>query len=189
MPGAIWVIDTAARELMLFAGVMLLLGGVDDLLIDWVYLIRRAWRGPERLTLAALPPARPGRVAVMVPAWREARVIGAMLTAALVRYRHPDYIIIVGAYANDRATIDAVVEIAENDARVRLVVGPRPGPTTKADNLNAMWSALLRDDAWTGATTTAIVIHDAEDVVHPDELCLFVGGHLSGKWGRRDFAR
>ena len=173
MAGAIWVIDTAARELMLFAGVMLLVGGLDDLLIDWVYLIRRAWRGSERLTLAALPPASATRIAVMVPAWREAEVIGAMLTAALSRYRHPDYIIVVGAYANDRATIDAVAQVAEQDGRVRLVVGPRPGPTTKADNLNAMWRALERDDGWSGATTAAVVIHDAEDVVHPDELCLF----------------
>ena len=174
MGGAVWAIDTAARELMLFAGVMLLVGGIDDLLVDWVFLIRRAWRGTERLALDALPePARAGRLAVMVPAWREAAVIGAMLTAALSRYRYGDYIIIVGAYPNDRDTIDAVARVAERDARVRLVIGPRPGPTTKADNLNAMWSALGRDDARSGATTDAIIIHDAEDVVHPDELCLF----------------
>ena len=174
MAGIFWVIDTAARELMLFAGMMILLGGLDDLLIDWVYLVRRAWRGSERLAIDHLPPPRSaGRIAVLVPAWRESAVIGAMLTAALARYRHPDYLILVGAYANDRDTIDAVAAVAERDARVRLVVGPRPGPTTKADNLNAMWRALERDDQWTGAVTTAVVIHDAEDVVHPDELCLF----------------
>jgi len=109
----------------------------------------------------------------MVPAWREAGVIGSMLTAALSRYRHPDYVIVVGTYPNDRATIDAVAAVAEKDARVRLVVCPKPGPTTKADNLNAMWRALERDDSWTGTVTRAVVIHDAEDVVHPDELCLF----------------
>lgn len=174
MGGAVWVIDGAARELMLFAGVMLLIGGIDDLLVDWVFLVRRAWRGSERLALDALPPpAQASRLAVLVPAWRESAVIGAMLTAALARYRYADYIIVVGAYANDRDTIDAVARVAERDARVRLVVGPKPGPTTKADNLNAMWSALQRDDAWTGVTTSAVVIHDAEDVVHPDELCLF----------------
>lgn len=169
-----WILDAAARELMLFAGVMLLIGGVDDLLIDWLFLVRRAWRGTGRLAIEALPPlAVQARIAVLVPAWQEAGVIGAMLNATLTRYRHRDYLIIVGCYPNDRATIDAVAQVAERDARVRLVVGPRPGPTTKADNLNAMWSALQRDDAWTGTTTTAIVVHDAEDVVHPDELCLF----------------
>ena len=174
MNGAIWFFDAAARELMLFAGVMLLIGGVDDLLIDWAYLLRRAWRGTERLSINTLPPlTTPARIAVLVPAWRESGVIGAMLTATLSRYRHPDYLLMVGCYPNDRATIDAVAAVAEHDARVRLVVGPRPGPTTKADNLNALWRALERDDAWTGTTTRAVVIHDAEDVVHPDELCLF----------------
>jgi adsorption protein B len=171
--GAVWIIDAAARELMLFAGVMLLVGGIDDLLIDWAYLLRRAWRGTERLAIDALPPlASGGRMAVLVPAWRESAVIGAMLTATLGRYRFGDYLILVGCYPNDRETIDAVAAVAEHDARVRLVVG-RPGPTTKADNLNALWRALERDDAWSGTTTRAVVIHDAEDVVHPDELCLF----------------
>jgi len=60
--------------------------------------------------------------------------------------------------------------VAEADARVRPVIGPLPGPTTKADNLNALWAALGRADAAEGRRTLAVVFHDAEDLVHPAEL-------------------
>ena len=174
MVGVTDVVDVVARELMLFAAAGLMVGGIDDLLVDLVFLVRRAWRrGARPLMLADLPPAAgtaAGRFAVVVPAWCEARVIGAMLSAALARYRHPDYLIFAAAYANDRATVDAIARVAERDPRVRLVVNPRPGPTTKADNLNAAWAAILREEARSGRDFAAVMLHDAEDMVHPDEL-------------------
>ncbi|WP_235535193.1 glycosyltransferase [Sphingomonas sp. Leaf339] len=172
MQGAI---DVIAREAMLFAGVGLLIGGIDDLLIDAAFLIRRAWRGGRRrlsvMTLSA--PSHPGRMAVFVPAWDEEAVIGAMLTTALDRYRHSDYRIYVGLYPNDGPTIAAATAVARDDPRVRLVIGETPGPTTKAGCLNTLWHALLAADAADGCVTKAIVFHDAEDVVHPDELTVF----------------
>lgn len=111
-------------------------------------------------------------MAIFVPAWDEAGVIGPMLRAALARIDHGDYRLYVGTYPNDRATIRAVVAVAAEDARVRLVIGSRDGPTTKADCLNTLWRALLRDEA-RGWCPRAIVLHDAEDVVHHDELALF----------------
>ena len=148
-----------------------MLGGIDDLALDLLFLIRRAWRGQDgHCCLADLPATPPVRFAILVPAWREAGVIGAMLSTALARYRHPDYLIFAAAYPNDRATIDAIAAVAERDSRVRLVVNPRPGPTTKADNLNAGWAALGREEAASGRAFAAVLLHDAEDVVHPDEL-------------------
>ena len=47
-----------------------------------------------------------------------------------------------------------------------------PVTTTKADCLNTLWRALLRDEAH-GWCPRAIVLHDAEDVVHREELALF----------------
>ncbi|MFT3978461.1 MAG: glycosyl transferase family protein [Sphingomonas bacterium] len=163
-------IDAATREMTLFAAVGFLIGGVDDLLIDLVWLARRMLRGSDTATLADLPPpGRQRRFAILVPAWDESAVIGAMLRAALARLDHPDYRIFVGCYPNDRATIAAVAEIAAADPRVALAIGERPGPTTKADCLNTLWRALLRS----GTPFDAIVLHDAEDVVHPAELRLF----------------
>ncbi|WP_121885889.1 glycosyltransferase [Sphingomonas sp. PP-F2F-G114-C0414] len=170
-----WIVDAFAHETLLFAGVGLLLGGIDDLLIDLVYIVRRILYGRRpRLTLATLaPPHTVGRIAVFVAAWDEVAVIGGMLSAAVERYEHDDYRIYVGLYPNDRATIDAAAAVAERDPRIRLVIGPRDGPTTKADCLNTLWKALRRDDARDDARTKAIVLHDAEDVVHAQELRVF----------------
>lgn len=169
MAGWLDVLDAVLAEALLFAGVLFLIGGIDDLAVDLAW--SRLRRPPRRFE--SLPCAPTRRLAVFVPAWDEAAVIGAMLTATLARYRHDDYRLYVGCYPNDHATIAAVAEVAARDSRVRLVVGTCDGPTTKADNLNALWRALRRADAVDGAITAAVVLHDAEDVVDPYELALF----------------
>ena len=175
MDGVIGGMDVIARELLLFACVGLLIGGIDDLVIDLIYVIRRLTKGPATpiRSYALEPPALRGRMIVLIPAWDEAPVIGAMLSTALARLRHDDYRLYVGLYPNDPATISAAATVAERDDRVRLVIGSRPGPTTKADCLNNLWHALERDRADEGFMVKAIVLHDAEDVVHPDELAVF----------------
>ncbi|WP_312490674.1 glycosyl transferase family protein [Sphingomonas sp.] len=175
MGGIIAGIDVIARELSLFAAAELLIGGLDDLLVDLLYLICRFRRGRTRpLTVAALPaPRQGGRMVVFIPAWDESAVIAAMLTTALQRIAHGDYRLYVGLYPNDPATIAAAARVAERDDRIRLVIGSRDGPTTKADCLNTLWHALARDCAAEGFAVKAIVLHDAEDVVHPAELAVF----------------
>lgn len=170
----IMVIDAIAREAMLFAAIGFLVGGVDDLLFDLAFLwtrVRAWWRPCRPFDLDTAPR----RMAVFIPAWDEAAVIGPMLRTALARYAYADYRLYVGTYPNDAATIGEVASVAAEDARVRLVVGPVPGPTTKADCLNAIWRAMLADEARDGPVA-AVVLHDAEDVVHPDELRLFAAG-------------
>ncbi len=175
-------LDAVTREVGLFAAVGLLVGGLDDLAIDLVYFARLGWRrlrGPG--DPVAPPPARgrPMRFAVFIPAWDEARVIGAMLRATLARWgAAADVRLYVGAYPNDWDTVEAIAEVAEHDRRVRLVVGTRAGPTTKADCLNTLWRALRSDEAHLGERCDAIVLHDAEDVVHRDELAIYAA-HLA----------
>lgn len=163
--------DAVAREATLFAALWFLVGGIDDLLVDLIYLARRL------IGHRAMPPpdgqVPAGRIAVFVAAWDESTVIGGMLRTALARFDHPDYRLYVGAYPNDPATLDAVRRVTAADSRVRLVVGTDPGPTTKAGCLNTLWHALLRDEAAEGVAVSAIVLHDAEDVVHPLELRVF----------------
>jgi len=163
--------DAVGREVMLFAAAGILLGGLDDLLVDLIFVARRLAGRGRALLLSDLPLAdRPLRLAVFVPAWDEVAVIGRMLRAALARYDHPDYRIYVGCYPNDPATVAAVAEVSAADPRAVAVIGPAPGPSTKADNLNALWAALAGADAADGRRTDAVVFHDAEDVVHPAEL-------------------
>jgi len=172
-------LDAVAREATLFAALCFLVSGVDDLLIDGIYflrLIRARWFGRRCATAAWSPAdgeASRERIVVFVAAWDESRVIGRMLRAALARFDYPDYALYVGTYPNDIATIRAVAEVAQSDPRIRLVIGERPGPTTKADCLNVLWRALQRDEAADGRRTAAVVLHDAEDLVHPLELRVF----------------
>lgn len=170
-------LDEVVREAMLFAAIGFLIGGIDDLAVDALYLARALqdrWRRTPRPTLADFPIERcTGRIAVFVPAWDEAAVIGSMLRATLARFEHPDWRLYVGAYPNDPATIDAVADVATGDSRVRLVLTERPGPTTKADCLNALWTASQHDARCEERPFKGIVLHDAEDVVHPSELRLY----------------
>ncbi|WP_262503812.1 glycosyl transferase family protein [Sphingosinithalassobacter sp. CS137] len=173
------LVDGAAREATLFASIWFLIGGLDDLLVDAIYGWR-ALRGrlgagaAPRPSLADIPlPAEPPQIALFVPAWDESAVIEPMLRTALERFDYPAYRIYVGTYPNDPATIAAVVRIAASDARVRLVIGPDPGPTTKADCLNTLWRALLRDEMAEATRFAAVALHDAEDVVHPQEFRVF----------------
>lgn len=169
----------AQHEVMLFAAIGLTIGGLDELAIDIAYIVRSVWRRVavytrhDVMTMETLPLAeQPGRMAVFVPAWHEADVIGAMLWTALQKWGDGTYRIFVGTYPNDVETIAQVERLAAHDPRIVLVVNTRNGPTTKADCLNTLWAEMLRDEVVAGAKFKAIVLHDAEDVVHPDELRL-----------------
>lgn len=180
-------VDAVVREATLFAAVWFLVGGLDDLLVDLIYLGRRLWhriagRRHRRADVGSLHEQLYGRLVIFVAAWDEAAVIGQMLRAALIRFDYPDYRIYVGTYSNDPATMAAVAAVAGDDARIRMVVGGMPGPTTKADCLNAVWRALLEDEAAEGFTASAIILHDAEDIVHPLEMRVFAR-HLPGYAG------
>jgi adsorption protein B len=166
-------------ELLLFAAVGLLIGGIDDLVVDLIYGARRLWRRAtvysrfERMTTATLTsPAEARRMAVFVPAWDESAVIGAMLRRTLDLWRDEAVHIFVGCYPNDRPTIDAVTAIAAGEPRVTVAINPLPGATTKADCLNTLWRAMLRVEAASGEPFGGVVLHDAEDVVHRDALRL-----------------
>ena len=164
-----WLVQGAGHELMLFASVGILLFGLDDILFDAL------WFGAGRARRDAVRGRDPvsGTVAVFVPAWREAAVLPATLTHMLRSWAGEDVRLYVGCYPNDAATLMAVAPLVARDRRVRLVIGPAAGPTTKGDNLNRMWHALGEDERAEGRRFAAVVLHDAEDRVHPAEIALY----------------
>lgn len=166
---ALALLHLAARELLTLAAFGLALSGLDDLVIDLLYAARRL-AGPRHVPPAPPPAGAPGWLAVIVPAWDEADVIGAMLARLAATQRHPRFHVFVGVYPNDPATRAAVAAVG--DPRISAVLCARPGPTTKADCLNQLWDAVLAHEAATGRRFKAVVLHDAEDVVHPLELAL-----------------
>jgi len=168
------------HEIMLFALAGLLAGGLDDFVMDLIFLVRQAKREllvytrHQRMTGATLPPSgHPGSIAIFVPAWQEAEVIGPMLRSCVERWRSSAFMLFVGTYPNDPATIRAVAEAANEDPRIRLVILPHEGGTTKADCLNHIWAAMLREEMAADMRFKAVTLHDAEDVVHADEIRLF----------------
>lgn len=167
-----WLVQGAGHELMLFASVGILLIGIDDLLFDLLWLSDRR---RERRSARALRPAAPlaGTLAVFIPAWDEERVLAATLTRMLAAWRGEDVRLYVGCYPNDVGTLLSVSPLAARDPRLRLVIGPGDGPTTKGDNLNWLWSALGEDERAEGMRFAAIILHDAEDHVHAAELALY----------------
>jgi adsorption protein B len=172
------ILSGMAGELALFAAAGYLLFAADDVLVDLIYFSRRLWRAatiysrfPRAFAHQLAPPDEPGWIAIFVPAWDEAPVIAPMLRATLDRVAHDDYRIFVGHYRNDPATAAAIASV--NDARVIPVALAIDGPTTKADCLNHLYAALIDAEAADGRAAKAVVLHDAEDVVHPYELTLF----------------
>ena len=71
-------LSLAMREAALFAALGFLLLGASDLLVDLIWIgrtIRCRFAIPARsgpANIAMLPAARPGRLAIFVPAWDEA---------------------------------------------------------------------------------------------------------------------
>jgi adsorption protein B len=174
------ILSRFAAELALFAGVGFLVFAVNDLLVDLIYFGRRLWRS---LTVYSRHPRAyasyyvfnksPGLIAILVPAWDEAAVIAPMLRSMLARFDYDNYRIFVGYYRNDPATCAAVASVS--DPRLEPIEVPADGPTTKADCLNHLYDSLLEYELAHGCEAKAIVLHDAEDVVHRFELRIFDG--------------
>ena len=172
-----FILAEIAAELALFAAVGFLVFSIDDLAVDVIYFVRKAWRNAliysrfPRMFADRLPsPVRPGWMAVLIPAWDEANVIAPMIRATLERFEHAEYKLFVGYYRNDPGTRAAIQDVP--DDRVIAVEVDSDGPTTKADCLNRLYAALQQHEA-VGRPAKAVVLHDAEDVVHPLELKLF----------------
>lgn len=157
------------RELLVFAAFWFVVGLVDEFAVDltWLWL---------RLTGRARTPVVPhgyvsdelsGGIAVFVPAFREAGVIAMTIAHMAQAWPQKSARFYIGCYANDPDTLEAAMEGAGTDARVRLVVHHEAGPTTKADCLNRLYAALRHDEQRRGKAFRGVVLQDAEDMVHP----------------------
>jgi bacteriophage N4 adsorption protein B len=181
------VLHIATRELLEIAAFGIALSSLDDFAIDMLFFTRHIWRRGriyrrhKRMFVEDLPPRTTGAMAIIVPAWDEADVIGAMLRDLTTRIDYPAYRVFVGVYPNDVASQAAVAAVG--DARVQMVVCTRPGPTTKADCLNHLWRAICAHEDMTGVPFKGVVLHDAEDVCHAHELTVYnyLLGHLAGR--------
>ena len=174
---ALQSLEALGHELLLFAAVWFAVGAVDELLVDaiWLWLRLTGQGSATKLDVAPESPLS-GVAAVFVPAWQEAAVVGAMVQHCLAVWPQRDLRIYVGCYRNDPATLAALVTAAPGDPRLRIVVHDCDGPTTKADCLNRLHAALCQDELRGGFVARSVILHDAEDMVHPAALVVLDRG-------------
>ncbi len=156
--------------------IIILLNGLDDLVVDVLYLGKGLGRKRRRrLTVEELRSGPEQRAAILVAAWHEDAVIQQMLenTLATQDYPRDRYDIFVGTYANDPATRTRVDRVAAEHPNVHRVQVPHDGPTCKADCLNWVYAGLVAAEAARGERYDFLVMHDAEDVIHPFALRLY----------------
>ncbi len=160
------------HELMAFAAFWFCVGLLDELGIDLAWLWLRLTGRARTLKLPVGYGADPlsGQSAVMIPAFQEAPVIGATIAHMLAAWPQRELTIYVGCYRNDPATLAAASAAAGGDPRVRIVVHGADGPTTKADCLNRLYRAIEVDEVRQQRRFTSVILHDAEDMVHPAAL-------------------
>lgn len=155
------IVENWQHELLLFSAIWFLIGAIDDLVIDGLWLLNRSGRWLSRYRMA--PPMRadelpapkdPGLIAIFIATWQESQVITAMIDRCRNAWAggETSFRIYIGCYPNDRAGVAAIMAGCSGFAEARLVMCESNGPTSKADCLNHLWRALVNDElAWANA--------------------------------------
>jgi bacteriophage N4 adsorption protein B len=164
-------LDHWAVACLLPLAVWVLLSGLDDLFISlvWACTAGQPFRWPADSELERTPERR---IAIFVPLWHEDAVIGQMLDRNLASIRYRNFDLFVGIYPNDGPTCQAVEQAALRHPRVHPARVSHDGPTSKGDCLNAIHRHMVAYEARYGVRFDVILIHDAEDLVHPESLRL-----------------
>jgi adsorption protein B len=169
-------LDLATNLLGLPISAGILANGLEELVMDLQYFVRGLHRRERRaITREALAAAPPRRIAIMVPAWQEADVIERMLdhNRRSLDYDPSRFEMFCGTYVNDPATQDRVDAVAQRDPAVHKIVIPHDGPTSKADCLNWVYHGIVADERHRNQRFDILLMHDAEDVIHPLALRLY----------------
>jgi hypothetical protein len=152
--------------------IMLIISGLDDLYVDLLYWVLRRRHKHNLPDFSEMYDKEEKPIAIFLGAWNESGVIGRTLSFAVNNLKYKNYRIFVGVYPNDKKTIDVVTKISEADKRVKVVINPQNGPSTKADNLNCLYAALGDFEKQYGEFEI-LLVHDAEDFIHPRSLKLY----------------
>lgn len=171
----------AALEILaVIVALLIFISSLDDLFIDIWYWGRRVYRyftlqrrNFSRLTVEQLLERGEQPLAIMIPAWQEHDVIAAMVQNMVEVLDYQNYVVFIGTYVNDPATIEEVERMRKRYRQVRRVEVPHPGPTSKADCLNFVIEDIFNYESEAGIEFAGVILHDSEDVLHPLELKFF----------------
>lgn len=165
------------RHLIIVVAMIIFVSSLDDFFVDISYwalrlyrLLLRPFRRPVKQSVLEKHPEQ--RIAIMVPAWEEAEVIGHMIDFAAKNIIYKNYDIFVGVYPNDPDTKNVVMDAQANHSNVHICETPHDGPSTKADCLNWIMAGIFDYEERTGKPYDIFVLQDAEDVIHAFSLKL-----------------
>lgn len=172
MQAAIEGLKLFEHELLAFAAFWFCVGLIDEFAVDLTWLWLRLTGRVRTLRLPVGYGGEPlsGDAAVLIPAYQESGVIGETIAHMLAAWPQRELTVYVGCYRNDAATLAAASLGGAGDPRLRIIVHGADGPTTKADCLNRLYRALQTDEARAGRRFDSVILHDAEDMVHPAAL-------------------
>ncbi len=151
---------------------MYLILGIDDFVWDIWSIIRRIFQGKKRLNLNELEAVPTKLLAVSIAAWHEDNVLGDVIDNLIESTIYPRsmYHIFLGVYPNDEPTIATAEALARRHGNVHVIINNKPGPTSKAQNINYVITQIREFEREHGWKFASLTIHDSEDVVHPYEL-------------------
>jgi adsorption protein B len=146
--------------LLFLVSILITVSSLDDAFIDLLALGIVRLRVPGLVERAHTIP----KTAVFVANWHEEDVLGKMVEGNLARIQAPEVSIFVGVYPNDTGTVRVAKELkAKHPDRVRVIINTLPGPTSKGQMLNEMFSQVCSSDD----CPDMAVLHDSEDVIDP----------------------
>jgi bacteriophage N4 adsorption protein B len=175
-----------AQVLFVIAVSLFAISAIDDVLFDLYFWVRRCVlkiRGQVREdeTFPQDLLSKPEKyMAIMLPAWQEAGILQSSVARILSTLNYKKYYVFIGTYPNDEETQREADMLARRFPKVQKVVTQLPGPTCKADCLNAVIARIDEFAQENSIDFSAYILQDAEDIVHPLSLKLFnhyLGGY------------
>ena len=121
------MIDDLVSNLATLAAFVIFCSGLDELVMDLLFLFRRRAGGERARLLRDLGEAPEKPIAVFVPAWHEEDVIGEMLAHFVETVDYRNYHLLVGVYPNDPGTLRRVEEVSQSWPNVHAVSVGHPG--------------------------------------------------------------
>ncbi len=152
--------------LLFTVSLLISVSSLDDSFIDLVALGIVRHRAPVLGNGETPIPS----TAVFVANWHEEDVLGRMVEGNLARIDIPAVSLYLGVYPNDAGTLRVAKELADKyPDRVRVIVNRLPGPTSKGQMLNEMFSQVFGGDNG----PELVVLHDSEDIIDPRTFAVY----------------
>ena len=124
---------------------------------------------PTEAELAKTPHSK--TIAIFVPLWREYHAsIRNMIEHNVVTPRYDRCDFFIGVYPTTSRRWRPCASSTRASPMSTWSVCPHDGPTSKADNLNWVFQHMILFEAEHGVRFEIVMTHDAEDLLHPEEL-------------------